>query len=103
MKICLFRATNILKHNVKEKWLYSGYGIAFNGKCEWKCGNDFARNVIIFSVDKSSSSQTDYLRKKLSALNRRPTYCINGSVGEPSNKFNINFSEAITKCCLFLC
>ena len=103
MKICLFGATNILKHNIKEKWVYSGYIIAFNGKGEWKCGNDFTRNVIIFSVDKSSSSQTDYLRKKLSVLNRRPTYCINGSVGEPSNKFNINFSEAITKCCLFLC
>ena len=29
------------------KWLYGGYGIAFDGACSWNFGNDFARNVAL--------------------------------------------------------
>ena len=29
---CLFGATNIVKNSDKEKYVYSGYGIAFHGK-----------------------------------------------------------------------
>ena len=43
----------MVKNNDKEKYLYSGYGIAFHGKGEWSFGNDSARNVIIFGVDSS--------------------------------------------------
>ena len=39
--------------------MYSGYGIAFDGKGLLSFGNDFARNVVIFDVDNSSSSHTD--------------------------------------------
>ena len=38
----LFGATNIVKANHKEKYGYSDYGIAFNGKGEWNFGNDSA-------------------------------------------------------------
>ena len=40
------RSTNIVKYNNKEKYVYSGYEIAFDGKRKWRFGNDFARNVI---------------------------------------------------------
>ena len=30
LKNCLFRATNIVKNSDKNKWVYSGYGIAFD-------------------------------------------------------------------------
>ena len=43
----------MVKNNDKEKYLYSGYGIAFDGKGEWSFGNDSARNIIIFGVDSS--------------------------------------------------
>ena len=42
--------------------MYSSYEIAFDGKGEWSFGNDTAKNVIIFEVDKSSPSHTDNLK-----------------------------------------
>ena len=42
--------------------MYSSYGIAFDGKGEWSFGNDTAKNVIIFEVDKSSPSHTGNLK-----------------------------------------
>ena len=45
----MFGVTSIIKDNDKEKYVYSGYGIAFNGKCSWSFNDDFARSVIIFN------------------------------------------------------
>ena len=45
--------TNIVKDNIKKKYVNSGYGIAFDGKGSWSFNNDFAKNVIIFGVDNS--------------------------------------------------
>ena len=58
-KNCVFGAASIVKNINKEKWVYSGYGIAFDGAGLWNCGNNFARNVVIFGVDSSSSSHAD--------------------------------------------
>ena len=63
LKICLFGATNIVKNSEKEKDVYSDYRISFDGKVERSCGNDYARNVIIFGIDNSSSSHADNLKK----------------------------------------
>ena len=43
----------MVKNRDKEKYVYSGYEIAFNGKGEWSFCNDCARNGIIFGVDNS--------------------------------------------------
>ena len=51
--------TNMAKNSDKSKWVYTGYGIAFDGVDLWSFGNDFARNVTIFGVDNSSSSHVD--------------------------------------------
>ena len=40
LKNCLYGATNRAKDSDKEKWMYSGYEIAF--------GNGFATNAVIF-------------------------------------------------------
>ena len=56
LKSCLFGATNIVKNRDKSKYVYIGYGIAFDGA---DFGNDFASNVVIFGVDNSSLSRTD--------------------------------------------
>ena len=53
--------TDIVKNSDKEKYVYSGYGIAFDGEIEWSFDNDYARNIIIFGVDNSSSSHADSL------------------------------------------
>ena len=59
LKNYLFGLTNIVSDNDKEKYMYSGYGIAFNGKGLWSFNDDFARNFITFGVDHSSSSHID--------------------------------------------
>ena len=59
LKNCLLGSTNIIKNSDKEKYVYSGYGIAFDRKGFCSFGNYYARNVIIFGVDSSSSSHTD--------------------------------------------
>ena len=56
LKTCLFGATNKVKHSGKERYVYSGYEIGFDGKGEWDFGNDFAQNVVTFGVGNSSSS-----------------------------------------------
>ena len=43
----LLGAINIVKESDKEKYMYTGYGIAFDVKSDWNFGNDFARNVVI--------------------------------------------------------
>ena len=43
-----------MKNNDKEMYVYSGYGIAFDGKGEWSFGNYYARNDVIFGVYNSS-------------------------------------------------
>ena len=37
---CLFGGTNIVKINNKGNWVYTGYGIAFDGAYSWRFGND---------------------------------------------------------------
>ena len=82
----MFRATNIVKDSDKEKYVYSGYGIAF--------GNDLAKNVIIFGFDNSSSSHTDNLKNNFWVLGERPTFGITGRFGASEKKFDFNFSKA---------
>ena len=52
LKSSFFSAINIAKNIDKEKYVHSGYGIAFDGKGEWNYfGNDFARNIKTFGID----------------------------------------------------
>ena len=81
---------------------YSGYGIAFDGAGSWNFGNNLTRNVVIFGVDKSSSSYTDKCKNNLLVLGGGPSHCFNGSFGSPEEKFRIKLSKARTKVCLNL-
>ena len=85
----MFRATNIVKDSDKEKCVYSSYAIAFDRKGNWSFGNDLAKNVIIFGVDDTPSSDTDNLKNGES-----PTFGINGRFGSSEKKTDINFSKA---------
>ena len=38
----LFGVTNIVENNDKENWVYSGYGIVFDGADSWNFDNEFA-------------------------------------------------------------
>ena len=59
LKNCLFGATNVVKNCVRERYVYSGYGITFDSAGSWSFDNDTARNIIIFGVNNSSSFHAD--------------------------------------------
>ena len=95
----LFGATNIVKNSDKEKYKYSGYGIAFDGKGSWNFGDDFARNVVIFGIDSNSSSHTDNQKNDFLILGESDTFGINGGFVTSEKNFSISFSKAKTKFC----
>ena len=64
----MFGATKIVKNNDKAKQVYSGHGISFDGAGSWSFDNDFAKNVLIFGVDNSSSPHTDNHKNNFSVL-----------------------------------
>ena len=97
LKNCMLGATNIVKNSFKGKYVYSGYGIAFDGKGSWSFGNDLARNLVIFGVDNSSSSHTYNHKNMFLVLGKEDTFGINGSIGAPEKKFSINFSKSKTQ------
>ena len=82
--------------------MYKGYGITFDGKGEWNFHNDFARNVITFGVDNSSSSHTDNRKNNFSILGEQDTFVTDGGFGAPEKRFSANFSKAKTNLCLGL-
>ena len=95
-KNCLFGASNIVKNNDKEKYVYSGYGITFVSAGSWSFDNEFVRNVVIFAVDNSSSSYFDNHKNNFLILDEGSTDGINGSFGSPEKIFSINFTKANT-------
>ena len=101
-KNSIFGATNTAKNGVKEKYVYSGYRIKFDSVGSWSFDNDFARSVIIFGVDNSSSSHSNNRKNNFLMSGKGSIFGINGSFGSPERKFSINFSKANTKFCLSL-
>ena len=89
----------ILEKNDKIKYGYSSCGIAFDKLSSWRFGNNFARNVIIISVDNSSSSHTDNRKNDVLVLGEGTSNEINGSISASEQIFSINFSIAKTKFC----
>ena len=59
LKIFLFGTVKLTRNVGKSKLSNNGQETAFDGKDIWSYGNDFARNVLIFDVDNTSSSRTN--------------------------------------------
>ena len=74
---------------IKKKYVYSRYGIIIDSAGSWNFGNDFARNVIIFGVDNSSSSHSDNCKNMFLILGEGPTFWINGSFGSPKKRLKL--------------
>ena len=60
--------------------MYSGYGIASDGKDEWSFNNYTARNAIVLGVDSKSSSHSDNLKNDFFIFGEGPTSGINGKL-----------------------
>ena len=55
----MFVTVKLVRKTSKHKFIYNGWEIAFDGEGSWSFDNDFARNIVIFGSDNSSSSHTD--------------------------------------------
>ena len=68
------------KNSVKEKYVYSGYGITFDSASSWSFDNETARNVIIFGIDNSSLFHAENRKNSLLMLGEGPSFSINLSI-----------------------
>ena len=71
---CLFGAVSLTKIAAIGRYRYSGYGIGYvrHGRFPFS-GTGLDRNVIIFGVDMSSSTQIDKRKKRILVLGKGPT------------------------------
>ena len=89
-----------MKSSDNEKWVYSRCRTVFDGGVTQSFGNDFARNVVIFGIDSSSSCHTDNYKNNFLILREGPTCGSYGGFGSLEKWFSISFSKARTKFCL---
>ena len=85
----------LARNAIKNKFIYNGRGIVFDGKGLWSFGNGFARNDVIFVVDNSSSSYTDNRKNNFLVLGERPTDDINNSTGAAEKKLRLTLLKQI--------
>ena len=102
LKNCLFGTVKLVRNTTKSRFTCNVRVIAFDGEGSWSFGNGFARNVVIFGVDNSSSSHTDNQKNNFLVLREGPTQGINDSTGSAEKSISINFNKANTKFCLIL-
>ena len=76
----LFGAIDIVKNSDKDKYVYRVYEIKFYSAGSWSFDNDTARNVIILSVDNSSSIPSDNRKNNFLVLGEDAAFGINGSL-----------------------
>ena len=60
----MFGVNNIVKNSDKSKYVYSGYGRAFDGVGSCSFGNGFAKNIVIFGFDNSSLFHVENCKNK---------------------------------------
>ena len=54
LKIFLFGKVKLVRNATKNKLVYNGQGIAFDGEGMGCFGNDFGRNIVTFGVNNTS-------------------------------------------------
>ena len=70
LKNCLFGAVKLTEHVDVDQYKYSEYSIGFDSKGFYSIGDEIGRNIIIFGVGMSSSSQTDNKKKDILILGK---------------------------------
>ena len=70
----MFGAVKLTKNADVDKYGYSGYGVGFDKHESFSFpGTELGRNVIIFGVDRSSSTKVDNMKKDILILSKGPT------------------------------
>lgn len=81
--------TNVVKTGGKSIYVFSCYGITFDGAGWLYFDNEFARNTVMSDVVNSSSYLTDNLDNSFLVLGGGSTNDINDNVGTEKKRFSI--------------
>ena len=102
LKSCLFGAVSLTKNADIGRYRYSGYGIGFDrqGRSSFP-GTGLDRNVIIFGVDMSSSTEIDNRKKDILIFGKGPTEELEHTLSA-EKRYSINFTEHNKEFCLSL-
>ena len=76
--------------------------MAFHGSGLWSFDVLFARNVVIFGVENTSSRHSKSHKSDFLVLDEGPIGDINVSIGEAEKKFSTNFTKSKNNFCLRL-
>ena len=102
-KNALFGAVSLTKNADVDKYKYSGYGIAFDGKGRFSFpGGGDGQNVIIFGADLNSSPHIDNKGKDILILGIGPMQGLGEHSVTAKKMYSINFTKDNTKFCLSL-
>ena len=96
LKNCLFGAVTLTKNTDIEKYGYSGYGIGFERSTFSFRGGGFGQNVLIFGIDRSSSTHTDNKKKSILVPGKEPTQGLEHTL-TAEKRYSINFTVTNNK------
>ena len=95
--------TKLTKNADIKKYEYSGYGIGFNSQLFYQHPfGRIGRDVIIFGVDMSSSTNTVNKEKSILILGKGPTRGLGEHSLSAEKMYSINFTKTNTTFCLSL-
>ena len=92
---CLFATLKLARNADKSYFTCNSPRIAFVGQDSSIFGNDFARNVVIFGFDNSSSYPTDNQKNNFLVLGEGLTQTINDSNGSAQKKLLLVLAKQI--------
>ena len=82
---------NQLKNTNLDKYLYSGYGIAFDSRSEFSLPDgSVGKNVIILGVDMSLSVHIDNKKRDILILGKAPTQGLDDTTLSAETQYSIN-------------
>ena len=76
-----------------DKYKYSGYGIGFDRRGNFLVSGRFGRNLILFGVDMTSSSQADNKKKDTLILGEGPRQRLGDTTLTVERNYSTNFTE----------
>ena len=86
---CFLGAVSLTKNTDIDRYGYSGYGIAFDRHGSFSFpGTGLGRNVIMFRVDMSSSTNTDNRKKDILILGKGPAQGLEHTLSGEKNVFD---------------
>ena len=88
-----FYRIKLNRNTIKRKFIYTVYGIVFDGVESWNFCNEVTWNVQVFGVDNRASRRSENRKNNVFILDERPTDDVDDSIGEPSVLFLLDLKQ----------